>query len=615
MNNIMSPSLWGYRSWSAQLKNTGQPEEWMGKASNTSLPHRIVGNALCSFRTTGHIYTFGENGLLAILGLPCWPGMPDTTTGNAAALCQAFVKEYHQQGESFLKSLWGEYLFVLVDDSEDIVLAGVDRMSRYPLYWSTLASGLVLGSSASAVLACPEVAVNLSNQGIYNYVYSHMIPSPSTVYEGVKKLSAGELLIADKDKIRIRNLSIPVFKNSSTQQFSKAGAQLRELLRKSLRKSLDSSRRTGAFLSGGLDSSTVVGMLAEIGEGEQEAFAIGFNAEGYDEVPYARITAKHFGVKLHEYYVTPDDVVEALPKVATSYDEPFGNSSALPAYFCAKFAKDHGIERLLAGDGGDELFAGNERYAKQSIFEAYGSLPKWLRTNVLEPAFGLTTDKLYLFRKINSYIRQANVSLPDRLQINNYTNLHSPSELFTDEFLQAVNVSYPEAYYREVYSLPKDASKLNRMLYLDWQYTLADNDLRKVSHMCAVAGIEVAYPMIDDELIEFSCTLPDRWKLKGQKLRYFYKEALRGWLPDATINKKKHGFGLPFGIWMSTHKSLQELAYDSLNSLKKRGYFKPEFIDKVISMHRERHVVYYGELVWILTVLELWLSEHAPEID
>ncbi|MCW8890538.1 MAG: asparagine synthase-related protein [Sedimenticola sp.] len=612
-NNYRLPSLLGFRNNQETSESLGMLRA-MEQANGSSLPSQSVKTTTSAFSTTGSLASFDDALMLVLLGEPEWVGKSSLGIDSPQSLCQALIEEYRDKGAKFLDTLSGEYLFVLVDEANDTLIAGVDRMTRFPLYWARTKSGIVLASTASAVLAYPGVERVLSHQGIYNFVYSHMIPSPSTVYDQVQKLSAGQRLVYTKSAVTIRNVLVPNFQARTTLGFSNAGAKLKQLLKRSVEKQLESSLKTGAFLSGGLDSSTVVGMMAELSEGEPEAFAIGFDAEGYDEMPYARITAKHFGVKLNEYYVTPDDVVEALPKVATSYDEPFGNSSALPAYFCAKFAKEQGMDRLLAGDGGDELFAGNERYAKQSIFEAYGYLPKWLRAGAIEPILAIAPERLSLFRKANSYIKQANVQLPDRLRIYNYVNLHSPSELFTDEFLADVNTQFPEEYYRDVYNIPEKASKLSRMLYLDWQYTLADNDLRKVSHMCAVAGIDVAYPMIDDELIEFSCTLPDQWKLKGQNLRYLFKEALRGWLPDATISKAKHGFGLPFGIWMSTHKPLQELAYEALSSLKKRGYFKPEFIDNVIKMHRDTHAVYYGELVWILTVLELWMTEHAREL-
>jgi asparagine synthase (glutamine-hydrolysing) len=151
------------------------------------------------------------------------------------------------------------------------------------------------------------------------------------------------------------------------------------------------------------------------------------------------------------------------------------------------------------------------------------------------------------------------------------------------------------------------------MLFLDWQFTLADNDLRKVSQTCAVAGVDVAYPMLDDDLVDFSMGIPSEMKLPGKQLRDFYKKALRGWLPEATLNKSKQGFGLPFGVWMSTHRPLQEIAYDNILKLKSRGIFNSAFLENAIAMHRTGHAAYFGELIWILCVLELWMSSHLDE--
>ena len=448
----------------------------------------------------------------------------------------------------------------------------------------------------------------LLDQGIYNYVYFHMVPSPASIFEGVKKLQAAQYIKVAKGKSTIHRYWTPNFVEKSEKTFLELGTELREKLKKSVDNVFDRDRRTGAFLSGGLDSSTVAGMLAELSEGPAHAYSIGFAAEGYDEMAFARITAKHFGIKLHEYYVTPEDVVNALPHIATSYDEPFGNSSALPAWFCAKFAAEDDVEILLAGDGGDELFAGNSRYAKQKVFEYYSQIPSWIRNMFLQPAVNSLPPSMQLASKGRRYIELAKTALPERLQAYNFLNQHDPEEIFQAEFLENVSVFNPVEIQNDVYAIPEGASSLNKMLYLDWQFTLADNDLRKVSHMCSLAGIEVAYPMLDDELIELSCLVPSHWKLKGRNLRHFYKESLTGWLPDETISKKKQGFGLPFGVWMQTHQPLQELAYDNLLKLKKRHYFNSSFIDKVIQLHRGGHAAYYGELVWIMTVFELWLQ-------
>jgi len=450
---------------------------------------------------------------------------------------------------------------------------------------------------------------SLINQGIYNYVYFHMVPSPETVYRDIQKIPAAHYLDYQNGKAQLVNYWKPVFSESTKQHaFSTLSTQLKAVLRNSVEQCLAGGGNVGAFLSGGLDSSTVAGILAESSAGDGAAYSIGFAADGYDEMAYARITARHFNLKLNEYYVTPQDVVDALPLVATSYDEPFGNSSALPAYFCARMAAENGVTRLLAGDGGDEIFGGNDRYVKQRVFDYYGCIPASLRKGLVEPLVRLLPLALPLMPKANSYIEQAKTPLPDRLQSYNFLHRHAASEIFSDSFLADVNTAAPLELLRTIYQRPEEASPLNRMLYLDWQITLADNDLRKVSQMCALAGVDVAYPMLNDELVEFSCQIPSAWKIKGGSLRHFYKQALTGWLPQETIHKTKQGFGLPFGVWMKTYSPLREMAYDNLLKLKTREFVRPEFIDRAIAMHQSEHAAYYGELVWILTVFELWME-------
>ncbi|MDV3243059.1 MAG: asparagine synthase C-terminal domain-containing protein, partial [Methylocaldum sp.] len=167
------------------------------------------------------------------------------------------------------------------------------------------------------------------------------------------------------------------------------------------------------------------------------------------------------------------------------------------------------------------------------------------------------------------------------------------------------------AVQRAYYHRPNGASPLNRMLYLDWKITLHDNDLVKVNRMCELAGVEVAYPMLDDAVIELSCRIPSKTKLKANNLRWFYKRAVHGFLPAEIINKSKHGFGLPFGIWLQNHEELKALAYGSIQQLKGRGYFRAEFLDHAIAMHQSVHAAYYGELIWVLMMLEQWFQTHA----
>jgi asparagine synthase (glutamine-hydrolysing) len=279
-------------------------------------------------------------------------------------------------------------------------------------------------------------------------------------------------------------------------------------------------------------------------------------------------------------------------------------------------AKRDGFDRMLAGDGGDELFGGNTRYAKQRVFGIYDHLPLILREGLLEPAFADSTvfDHVPLLKKVASYIRQARVPMPERMQTYNLLMRMGLENVFVPDFLARVDAAEPARHQREVYeAAPASASLVNKMLAYDWRYTLAENDLPKVIGSARLAGIEPAFPLLDDRLLEFSLKLPTSYKLKGLKLRWFFKEALRGFLPDAIITKKKHGFGLPFGPWAVEHPALNRLATDALHGLADRNIIRRDFIDRLLKEHLPAHPGFYGELVWILTMLELWLRVYQSE--
>ncbi|WP_038047811.1 asparagine synthetase B [Thioalkalivibrio sp. ALJ16] len=546
--------------------------------------------------------------IAAITGHPQWRASVLAERARELDPAQALLQAWRQYGDGLFEQLGGDYALAIVDAGHGQLLAGIDRMGQVPLHFARLDDGIAFGTGAGCVAAHPAVATEITREGLYHYCFFHMLPAPVSLFAGLEKLPAAHRLIHNGDRADVNAYWRPEF----AEDRSAAPAALEQELRDRIQAAVDrraDAPRTGAFLSGGLDSSTVAGMLAGIQPGA-DSFSIGFNAPGYDEMEYARMAAQHFGTQAHEYYVTPEDVVEAVPRIASSYDEPFGNSSALPAYFCARMARDAGMTRLLAGDGGDELFAGNARYAKQGVFEHWGRIPAPLRRNLLDPLFTRLPRALPVVGKARSYVEQARIPLPDRLETYNYLYRLSQESMFTPDFLAGLDREAPWELMRRIYAQPEDASTLNRMMYLDWQQTLADNDLRKVTGMCQLAGVDVTFPMLDDDLVEFSCRVPSALKLKKGRLRHFYKEAFTGFLPEAIIDKKKHGFGLPFGVWMQEHAPLQELAYDSLLRLKGRDFLRDDFIDELIRLHREEHAAYYGELVWILMMLDLWLESH-----
>ena len=264
---------------------------------------------------------------------------------------------------------------------------------------------------------------------------------------------------------------------------------------------------------------------------------------------------------------------------------------------------------MLAGDGGDEIFGGNERYAKQKVFEAYHLIPELARKGLIEPLARLPgLSALPPVRKAQSYIRQANIPLPERMESYNFVYRQPLSDMFEADFLAQVDARVPGEWLKEVYDRADSDSFINRMLHLDLKFTLADNDLRKVGGMTEAAGIEVRYPLLDDAMVDFSGEVPPDWKVKGQYLRWFFKKALTGFLPDEIINKSKHGFGLPFGVWAREYAPLRDRIDDRLADLKKRQILRPAFIDHIRAEHMGGHATYFGRMVWNMMALEEWLQ-------
>jgi asparagine synthase (glutamine-hydrolysing) len=310
--------------------------------------------------------------------------------------------------------------------------------------------------------------------------------------------------------------------------------------------------------------------------------------------------------------MTPEEVLDAVPRIARAYPDPFGNESAVAVYACARMARQDGVERMLAGDGGDEIFAGNARYAYARLFRPWQALPLPLRKRVLEPFVRALPggDRLWPVRKLRGYVRQANKPLPDRLEDYNHLHRFGAARVLDPEFLRRVDPEAPLADLRRVWAETRTHSDLNRMLAIDMKLIIADSDLPKVNGMCEVAGVEVAYPLLDDAIVELAARVPVRWKLKGSKLRWFFKKALSDFLPREILTKKKHGFGLPIGIWMGTHPELREMARDGLTGIKARGIVRPDFVDEVLARHATEHAKYYGVMVWRLLMLEQWFRVH-----
>ena len=499
----------------------------------------------------------------------------------------------------------GDYAVAWIDPSARRVVLCTDRFAVRPLCYQWHDPILRFSDRADDAAGS---AATLDPQSIHDYLYFHVIPTPRTAFRKVQRLPPSHRAIVGSNGVDVAPYWRPTFARDRTRDFASLREEFRALLEGAVRDRMD-ARTVGAFLSGGTDSSTVAGMIGSVSGSRARTYSIGFDAAGYDEMEYARIAARHFGTDHHELYLTADDVVRSVADVAGQYDQPFGNSSVLPAYYCARLAKSDGVDELLAGDGGDELFGGNTRYATQRLFELYHGVPSWLRKSFIEPVLlapGL--GDLPVARKAAGYVRQAQMRMPDRLQSYNLLTRLGLDAVLTPEFLSQIDPAEPVRAQRQVYDTSNGEALINRMLAFDWKYTLADNDLPKVVGAASLAGLEVGFPLLDDRLVDFSLKLQPEYKLRRFKLRWFFKEALRGFLPDEVISKKKHGFGLPFGVWLVGHAQLRALAVDSLQVLKTRGIVRATFVDELLERRLPEHPAYYGEMVWILMMLEQWLS-------
>jgi len=485
----------------------------------------------------------------------------------------------------------------------------VDRFSIQTLCYRVDNGQLLFASRADELR---DTTTDIDPQALFDYLYFHAIPSPRTIFKNVHRLPPGHYAIFDNGKLTVAAYWTPSFTEGQATSLDQKKIEFRQLLQDSVASQLDGTR-PACFLSGGTDSSTVAGMAVLASNEPVATYSIGFDAQGYDEMAYARLAARHFKTRHHEYYVTPADLVRSIPMVASHFDQPFGNSSALPAYYCAKMACDDGVSKLLAGDGGDELFGGNSRYAKQRIFGWYDHVPGLLKTKLMEPLLkSPAAARFALTRKAVSYVEQARVPMPDRLQMYNLIMRLGVHEVLTPGLLAQVDLTAPLQLQRQVWHTAKNCSDLNMELAYDWRFTLAESDLPKVRGATCVAGVEVGFPLLDDRLLAFSQSLPSAAKLRGLQLRWFFKSALQGFLPEEIIRKKKQGFGLPFGLWANADTALKALATDSLNSLAERGLIRSDFIKTLLGQRLAEHPGYFGEMVWILMTLEQWLRAKAP---
>lgn len=533
-------------------------------------------------------------------------------TGEGGAAL--FAALYAREGAGFVRRLHGAFAIALWDRRERVLFLAVDRFGIKRLHYVTGPGRIAFASRASALLAAPGVEARPDLTQIYNYLNFGFVPAPGSVLTDVCRVPPGFVLTAQDGRARIEPYWDMAYPERRMRRRDAAGT-LFQLTEEAVAHTLHGidPKEAGAFLSGGTDSSTVVGMLARVTGERPNAFSIGFREERYDELGYARLAARHFGAAHYTQVVTPEEALGALPRLVETYDEPFGNNSAIGTFFCAQLARQCGVRHLLAGDGGDEIFGGNERYRTDRIFGLYQRVPRVLRQGLLEPALrSLPDGDAGLLGRARRYVRRANIPMPRRLYSYGFFFAQERETFLAPDFLSAIDAEAPYSVLQSHYDRARATADLNRILYLDLKLTIGDNDLLKVMRTADLAGVTVRFPLLDPPLVEFTGTLPADHKVRGLEKRHLFKRAFRPLLPREILAKHKHGFGVPTSDWLKTHAGFRALAQDALLSslARQRGYFRPEGVEELFRRHAADTTPFYGDILWTVLMLELWHRRH-----
>lgn len=568
------------------------------------------------WRSDISVYRTGDV-LAAVYGRARWRDKKYERRAQAAGAGAALVDAWRDMGTSLFAAISGPASFAIIDSARREALLAVDRIGVQQMSFATSPGGdFVFASDARAVCSHPALNSSISRQALFNYLYFYISPGPSTIFENVEKLQPGQYVHFRNGTLSRSFYWQPEYTESDTAD--RADPSFAERVRTSLKDGVGAAvaavpdTEAGAFLSGGLDSTSVAGYLAGHRPGAK-GFTIAFPEEKYNELPWAETGARQFGLDHITHVLTPAETVAALPGIVEAHDEPYGNSSSVPAYICARVAQENGVGLLLAGDGGDEIFAGNERYVEQQRYNAWYRIPGPLRNGLLRPllnAIGPATGNS-LMARARAYADRASTPLPDRLQAYNVVATTMLSRLFHPDFLRAIDPEEPLRLVREIYNRPEGVTDLKRMEFLDLHITLADNDLRKVNRACELAGIRVAYPMLDEDLVSLAAGIPSETLLPDGRLRGFYKDAMTGFLPAEILSKQKHGFGMPFTEWVRAAGDLRGLAEQGLRDFARRDILADGIIDEILGdLSGVRESRFIG-LAWDVMMLEFWLSRHS----
>lgn len=523
---------------------------------------------------------------------------------------EAIIHAYEEYGAECPTHLRGMFAFAIWDDRTEELFLARDRVGKKPLLYADTGNQLIFASEFSALLKHPDISREVNTEAIDKYLSFMCVPAPLTAFRGIKKLEPGHTLRYKQDgTIEIKRYWLPDFNTKLHINEEEAGRRAIELLREAVRIRLISEVPLGAFLSGGIDSSAVVALMSEESSAPVKTFSIGFEEQDFSELHHARRIAEHFGADHHEFIVRPD-ALEVLPTLVEHYGEPYADSSAIPTYYVAKETRRH-VTVALNGDGGDESFAGYERYAAMRIAETYHKLPNALRKTFIERAFEwmpAPEHSRHRLRRAKRFMKAASLPKVERyLRWVSAFDTEAKQQLYTDDFRHRTSASSSAECLAPWFAKANGAGIVDATLLTDMMTYLPNDLLVKVDIASMAVSLEARSPFLDHKVIEFAASLPEKYKLRGLTTKYLLKRVLEKLLPAENLNRRKMGFGVPIGHWLRAE--MQPFLRETLLSEKSlgRNLFKPEVVKQLIEQHTRGGRDHASKL-WTLLMLELWFE-------
>ena len=518
---------------------------------------------------------------------------------------EVIVHAYEQWGKAAIARLRGMFGLAIWDTRSRTLMVARDRIGIKPMYYATTNGRLYFGSELKSLLEAPDLPRDLDAAALDHYLSFLYTPRDGSIFKSVRKLPPGHLMTWCGGRLTIERYWQMAATETFTGSEEEAVHQLRAVLSDAVRSHMVSDVPLGAFLSGGVDSSLVVGLMSELSSARVKTFSIGFDEPAFDELEHARRVADHFGTEHHEFVVKPDGV-GILDKLISHFDEPFADSSAIPTWYVSEMARRH-VTVVLSGDGGDELFGGYDRYLphpRVAAFDRYS--PRALRR-----VAALAAKRLPHGARGKNFLRHVGRDEQGRyLDAIRFFGADEKSALLTPELQRAIDGPDAETrlarHFERLASLPW----ASQMMRFDAETYLPEDILTKVDRMSMAHSIESRVPLLDNEVIAFAATLPAGMKIKNGRRKHVLKEVAATLLPRDIIDRKKQGFGVPLGTWFRGH--LRELFADTLLSptALQRGYFQPAFVNRIVAEHlagTRDHTL----RLWQLLVFERWHREYV----